>query len=104
VLGDEYEALRESIKRAESYYTFLKDKETEAKLKENEVLQVAFIQVIEPARPPTNPVSSFNIQIFALGGVLSLVVSGVLAFVLEYLESGQTKRTHDETLVCPSGS
>lgn len=103
-LSDEYEALQESINRTESNYTFLKDKETEAKLKENEVLQVAFIQVVESARPPAKPVSPFNMQIFAVGGVLSLVVSVVIAFLLEYLESGQAKRTQDETLVCPSGS
>jgi len=56
-LSDECEALQYNITRAESYYEFLVDKETEAKLKENEVLRGGFIQVVEPAYPPREPVS-----------------------------------------------
>ena len=86
VLSDEYESLQDKIRRTDAYYGFLVDKETEAKLKENEVLRTSYIQVVEPASPPREAVSPFNIKIFALGGVLSLVITIVLAFVLEYLE------------------
>jgi uncharacterized protein involved in exopolysaccharide biosynthesis len=86
-LSDEYESLQDKIKRADAYYGFLVDKETEAKLKENEVLRTSYIQVVEPAVPPKEAVSPFDIKVFVLGGALSLVITTVLAFVLEYLES-----------------
>lgn len=90
-LSDQYGDLQDRIKRAEAYYGFLVDKETEAKLKENEVLGTSYIQVIEPAYPSREAVSPFNVKIFALGGVLSLVVTIVLAFVLEYIEAKPKK-------------
>jgi uncharacterized protein involved in exopolysaccharide biosynthesis len=92
-LSDEYEDLNDAIKRAETYYKFLLDKETEAKLKENEILNAAFIQVIEPARPPREPVSPINLKVLALGSLSSLIASIVIAFALEYKESQQTQKT-----------
>jgi len=92
-LSDEYEDLNDAIKRAETYYKFLLDKETEAKLKENEILNAGFIQIVEPARPPREPISPFNLKVFALGSISSLVVSTVAAFALEYKESQQTQKT-----------
>lgn len=94
-LSDEYEDLNDAIKRAETYYKFLLDKETEAKLKENEILNAAFIQVIEPARPPHEPVSPINLKILALGSLSSLIVSIVIAFALEYKESQQTQKAKE---------
>jgi uncharacterized protein YdcH (DUF465 family) len=103
-LSDEYEALQSNIKRAESNYGFLVDKETEAKLTENEVLGTGFIQVAEQAYPPNEPVSPFDIKIFALGIMLSLVVSILLAFGLEYAESRRPKRSHEEASSSPAQS
>jgi len=91
-LSDEYEDLNDAIQGAETYYKFLLDKETEAKLKENEILNVGFIQIIEPANPPREPVSPLNIKILALGGISSLIVSIVIAFALEYKESRQLQK------------
>lgn len=91
-LSGEYEDLNDAIKRAETYYKFLLDKETEAKLKENEILNAAFIQVIEPARPPREPVSPLSLKILALGSISSLIVSIVIAFALEYKESRQPQK------------
>ena len=103
-LSDEYEALQSNIKRAESNYGFLVDKETQAKLTENEVLGTGFIQVAEQAYPPNEPVSPFDIKIFALGIMLSLVVSILLAFGLEYAESRRPKRSHEEASSSPAPS
>lgn len=86
-LSDEYESLNHSIASAEAYYDFLVDKETEAKLKENEASRTGFIQVVEPAYPPTEALSPYDVRLIALGLAVSLVVSTGLAFTLEYLES-----------------
>lgn len=95
-LSDEFADLEDKIKRAEADYDFLVGKETEAELKENEVLRAGFIQVVEPAYPPPEPVSSFDVKIFALGGVVSVVVSVVVAFVLEYVESQRRSQSVQE--------
>ncbi len=97
-LNDQYQSLRDEIKSAEAYYAFLVDKETEAKLKENEILRTGFIQLLEPARLPRNPVSPFDAKTFALAVVLSLVVSVIIAFVLEYRESRRAPKPHQEAL------
>ncbi len=101
-LSDNYEALQSNIQRAESNYGFLVDKENEAKLTENEVLGTGFIQVAEQAYPPNEPVSPFDIKIFALGGMLSLIVSIVLAFGLEYTASRRPQRSHEEASTSPA--
>lgn len=97
-LSAEYEALQDDIRRTEAYYGFLLDKETEAKLKENEILRTGFIQVVQPARPPNQPVSPFNAKIFVVGAISSLLLSIVLAFVMEYVESRRPERTREEVL------
>ena len=90
-LSDEYEVLQSNIRRAEANYGFLVDKETEAKLTENEVLRAGFIQVAEPAYPPSAAISSFDVKVFALACVLSVALSVILAFALEYAESRRPK-------------
>jgi len=85
-LSDEYLRLQDEITRLQQYYQFLLDKETEAQLKENEILRVSFIQVVSPAIPPSRPVSPYDIRLIALGLAVSLVVGVVLAFALEYAE------------------
>jgi len=101
-LSNEYDALRDNIRRAEDYYDFLVGKETEAKLKEYEVLRSDFIQVIEPASPPNQPLSRFDAKLFALGVVLSVVSSTVLAFALEYIEARQPHRAKDVAVTSTS--
>ncbi len=94
-LSDEYEELNNAIRRAEAYYEFLLDKETEAKLKENEILNAGFIQIVEPARPPTRPVSPLDLKVLVIGVMASLVVSTVVAFVLEYRESRRPRQAKE---------
>jgi len=88
-LSTEYEALETAVERAQSTYALLLAKETEAKLKENEILHVGFIQALGEARKPRQPVSPLNPTIIALGGVVSLIIGIMLAFVLEYVETFQ---------------
>ena len=90
-LSEEYNALRDDAKQSEDYYTFLVNKETEAKLKENESLQARYIQIVESAYPALEPVSPYDIRILALGFLASLVISFVLVFGLEYIELHRPK-------------
>jgi len=86
LLSAEYEALRAPVQRIEETYSNLLDKETEAKLKENEIMSAKFILVI-PAREPKHSLPRFSLKLLMVGGVISLVAGVVLAFVLEALSS-----------------
>jgi uncharacterized protein involved in exopolysaccharide biosynthesis len=88
-LSVEYEALQTAVDQAEATYSLLLAKETEAKLKENEILQVGFIQALDEARKPSRPISPLRPAIIALGGVVSLTIGIMLAFILEYVEAFQ---------------
>jgi uncharacterized protein involved in exopolysaccharide biosynthesis len=103
-LSSEYEALNNEIGRAESLYGYLLDKESEAKLKENEILRAGYVQVVEPAYPPSEPVSPFNVKIFAVGFLSSLIVSAAISFALEYIESQSLKKARGGTLTNASRS
>ncbi|HID63264.1 MAG TPA: hypothetical protein EYP49_11075 [Anaerolineae bacterium] len=84
-LAAEYESLYETVDRIQDVYAILLSKETEAKLKENEILSARFILVI-PAREPSHPLPRINFKILLLGGIVSLVLGIMVAFGLEYSE------------------
>jgi len=86
LLSSEYEVLQQEVNRIEATYGSLLDKETEADLKENEILSARFIQVI-PAQEPSRPLPRLSAKVLLLGGILSLVLGIMIAFVLEYSES-----------------
>ena len=86
-LSSEYESLVTSVNLARGTYNLLLSKETEAKIKENQTLNVGFIQIISPAQLPTNAITSFDPKIIVLSGVLSLIVGVILAFFWEYMET-----------------
>ncbi|MBW2037939.1 MAG: hypothetical protein JRI41_10805, partial [Deltaproteobacteria bacterium] len=88
-LSTKYETLQTAVEQAQATYNLLLAKETEAKLKENEILNVGFIQALGEAQEPTLPVSPLNPTIIALGSVVSLTLGIMLAFVLEYVERYQ---------------
>jgi uncharacterized protein involved in exopolysaccharide biosynthesis len=81
----ENEALLRDVSRSQSNYSFLADKETEARLKQTQANNVSFIQIVEPARMPDQPAASRTPKMLAVGVVLSLIVGIILAFVLEFL-------------------
>jgi hypothetical protein len=94
-LSAEYNELHDRVKRARSTYSFLLSKRAEAQIKENQILELSSIQIITPARPPRKPVALLNPTIVALGGVVSLVVSIMLAFVLDYAQGKQAYSAHE---------
>lgn len=84
LVNSEYATLEETVNRIGETYARLLDKETEAELKENEILSAKFVQVI-PARAPTHPLPRLKTSILVLGAVTSLALGIALAFLLEYL-------------------
>jgi len=87
LLGNEYTALDTAVRRADSNYAFLLTKENEARLRESQARSVCFIDILEPARYPDQQAASKLPRLLLLGGVISLLVGIVLAFLLEFLES-----------------
>ena len=94
-LISEYVALQGNVDRKERTYADLLDKETEAELKENEILSAKFIQVV-PAHEPSLPLPRVKIAILALGGVASLALGVALAFILEYLDGVAAATREDD--------
>ncbi|MDY7076289.1 MAG: Wzz/FepE/Etk N-terminal domain-containing protein [Chloroflexota bacterium] len=95
LISAEYETLYDTVERIEATYSNLLDKETEAKLKENEILSARFIRVI-PAREPSRPLSHISAKIFLLGGIVSLVLGIMIVFALEYSERTSAAISKDE--------
>jgi uncharacterized protein involved in exopolysaccharide biosynthesis len=91
-LSAEYQALQSAVAQAASTYDYLLSKEAEAKITENQIRNISFILVVEPATPPRRSTSSFSKTILALGAVLSLVLGVTVAFVWEYVETSDIRR------------
>jgi uncharacterized protein involved in exopolysaccharide biosynthesis len=86
-LYDEYNALAQSLNRAQANFGFLLDKENEARLKQLQAEQLGYIQITEPARKPDAPVRSRMVQLLLVGGAVSILTGFVLVFLLEFLAS-----------------
>lgn len=84
-LTTEYDGLLRRVSRAQSNYSFLTNKESEAQLKGNQARNVSFIQIIEPARMPDRPAPSRTPRLLAIGVLVSILAGIVLAFFLEFL-------------------
>lgn len=85
-LSAEYSDLVSRVEQAHSTHAFLLSRKTEAQIKENQIRELASIQVITPARPPKRPVAAINNKVIVLGAIASLMAGALLTFLLEYLE------------------
>jgi uncharacterized protein involved in exopolysaccharide biosynthesis len=85
-LSSEYYTLVGRVNRARDTYNFMLDKKAEAQIKENQILELASVQIITPARPPVRPVAAMDSKLIALGTVVSLIAGVLLAVFLEYLQ------------------
>lgn len=83
-LHTEYDNREAAVKQATDSVTFLADKAAEAHLRESQGLNFGFLQVIEPARIPTDPTPSQTTRLALVGAVLALLAGIVLVFVLEF--------------------
>ncbi len=86
-LRAEYDNLEAAVARAQDSFTFLADKAVEARLKENQGLTAGYLQIVEPARIPTNPAPSQTLRLALVGGILAILVGIVLVFLLEFAGS-----------------
>jgi uncharacterized protein involved in exopolysaccharide biosynthesis len=86
-LSTEYESLITAVNLSRETYNLLLSKETEAKIKENQILNVGSVQIISPAQLPSKPIPPFGRSIILLSGVVSLAVGVMVAFVWEYVET-----------------
>ena len=84
-LHTEYDNHEAAVKQAADSVDFLAGKAAEAHLRESQGLNSGFLQVIEPARIPTDPTPSQTVRLALVGAVLAFLAGIVLAFVLEFL-------------------
>ena len=106
-LSAKYTELVDHVDLAHTTYNFLLDRQAEAQIKENQILEVSYIQVITPARPPNNPVSAISYKLIVLGAVTSILGGALLTFLLEYLavsgtfRAPQKRSEQSETITLP---
>jgi len=80
------------------------ERRAEAQIKENQIQELASIQMISPARPPRRPVAAINAQIITLGAIASIMAGVFLAFLLENIELSRKasqespRTTHPEVI------
>lgn len=84
-LSGEYTELSDRVAQAHTTFNFLLDRQAEAQIKENQILEASYIQIITPARPPSKPVPTFRPKLIVLGAVASIMGGVLLTFLLEYL-------------------
>jgi uncharacterized protein involved in exopolysaccharide biosynthesis len=90
-LTGQAQQLQDLVQEKQNSRDFLADKAREARLKQSQSENVGYLQVIQPPTTPQTRISTRTLQIALLGGGLSLVAGGLLAFLLEFLE--QTLRS-----------
>lgn len=98
-LSAQYQTLQTAVDQAMGTYDFLLSKEAEVRITENQISNVNFIQIIEPADPPNDSISTFSKSIFVLGAVLSLVLGVAVAFVWEYIETSDVSQIKNDKYV-----
>lgn len=82
-LQPQYALLEGKLSAAQDSYQLLLKKQSEASVTENQTRTAAYIQVIEPAAAPLQPVAARTGVLFALALLGSLGLAVLLAFLLE---------------------
>ncbi|OQA42931.1 MAG: Chain length determinant protein [Chloroflexi bacterium ADurb.Bin325] len=85
-LTGQAQQLQDLVQEKQNSRDFLADKVREARLKQSQSENVGYLQVIQPPTTPQSQVSTRTVQVALLGGGLSLVAGGLLAFLLEFIE------------------
>lgn len=92
ILSAQYQALQMAVAQALNTYDYLLSKEAEAQITENQIRNVSFIQMVEPAEAPSKSTSSLSKSLVALGGLLSLILGVAVAFTWEYIETSNVRQ------------
>jgi uncharacterized protein involved in exopolysaccharide biosynthesis len=91
-LGGQYQKLQDVVKERQDARDFLAGKVLEARLKQAQVQNVGYLQVVGEPVTPTGQVSTRTLEIAIIGGGLSLVAGIVLVFLLEFLEQSARQK------------
>ncbi len=86
-LRNEADILTANVAYAADAVDFLVGKTSEARLKENQGLDSGFLQVIEPARIPTDPAPAQTARLALVGAIVALAAGVVLAYLLEFVSA-----------------
>lgn len=82
-LSSEFDNLVAAVDSAQADYDFLRNKAVEARLKERQISDVGYLQVVENAFLPTAPVASPVLRLVLLAAVVSLLFGVVVVLLLE---------------------
>ncbi len=85
-LSAEETQLGKAVKQAQDTRDFLFNKSLEAQLKQQQGLSIGYLKVVDAARRPTAPQPARTLQTAVIGGVLSLLLGAILAFLLESVD------------------
>lgn len=86
-LSASYNALQRTLDQARGNYDFLVSKFNEARLKESQAKNLGFIQIVEGASKPSEPVRSNFGRLLLMGLAASILGGVVIAFALEAVDS-----------------
>jgi uncharacterized protein involved in exopolysaccharide biosynthesis len=92
-ISAEYNNLNDHVAQTRSTYEFLLNRRVEARIKESQILEVGYVQIITPAKPPQKPVTAISSKVIVLGAVVSVLAGILLTFLLEYLKISGTFRS-----------
>jgi uncharacterized protein involved in exopolysaccharide biosynthesis len=90
-LSSQFDTLESNVNQLQATDSLLRDKMTEAQLKENEARNLDSVQVFGQARVPDQANPRISIPIMVLGGAVALVLGVMLAFLWEYLAPSKPK-------------
>ncbi|MCL5265635.1 MAG: hypothetical protein M1343_10695 [Chloroflexi bacterium] len=96
-LSSQYSNLTAAINQAQEAYGLLLNKETEAKLKENQASNVGFIQIVEPARTPAAPTPPRTTNLLMMGALASIAAGILISFLLEYFGGSRAKTGEEKS-------
>ncbi|NPA90802.1 MAG: hypothetical protein GXO55_05070 [Chloroflexi bacterium] len=91
-LQNEYEQRVHAVQKAQDEYNFLADKLNEARIKEELALDHGYIQIVEAAREPVEPLPKKISKMTLYAAGVAFLLGVVLAFVLEFLEQISGRR------------
>lgn len=85
-LSQEYDARTAALANARADYEFLRAKLVEARLKERQINEVGYLQVVEPAFLPSSPSPARTLRLVLLAALVSLLLGVVLVLWLEAVQ------------------
>lgn len=91
-LSGTYTTLETRVSQLHDSYSYLLDKMTEARLKENQARNLAFVQVLGQARVPNEPEPPVGVSILVLSIAVSTAIGVLLALGWEVVERRQNAR------------